>query len=92
MTSSETDRASEDQEINRKLCFNLKRIRMEKGFTQTEVAKGTGIAQYSISDWEIGRRAPQFVNVLRLAQFYGISMYDLLEEIPEESQRETTIG
>lgn len=86
MTSSQTDRMAEEQEIYRKLNYHLKRIRMEKGLTQTEVAVATGIPQYSISDWEIGRKAPMFAGILRLAKFYGVSIDELLEEVPEETQ------
>lgn len=57
----------------------LKRLRLERGLTQTQVSDYTGINQPVISEVESGvtQNPPTFK---RLAEFYGIEMSELIVE------------
>ena len=46
---------------------NLKKIREDKGLSQTELAKKSGLQPSTVSHFETGRRAPSFDNLKRLA-------------------------
>lgn len=57
---------------------NLKRIRVERGLTQEELAERSGFAQQYISDVERGRRNPTIVSLWELAQAIGVTPVDLI--------------
>ena len=50
----------------------LKKARIDTGFTQTEVAKETGISQPIIAYLEAGKREPSIENLGILIDFYNI--------------------
>lgn len=57
--------------------FNLLHKRLEKGVTQTEVAKAVGCSPMSISYYEKGLRTPKKETLNKIAQFYGCSSDEL---------------
>jgi len=57
---------------------NIKRIRRERDLTQEEVAAHLGISFQSISKWERGDGYPDITMLPALANYFGISVDDLL--------------
>ncbi len=53
---------------------NLKKLRIEKGYTQIAVQMKTGIEQALISKFENGERVPPTETLLVLADFYDVSI------------------
>ncbi len=53
---------------------NLKKLRKEKGLTQLGLQMKTGIEQALISKYESGERVPPTETLIKLADFYGVSM------------------
>lgn len=58
--------------------FELKSQREKAGLSQCELSKLTGINQSSISRWEDNKRTPSIENCVQLADFYGISIDELI--------------
>jgi transcriptional regulator with XRE-family HTH domain len=58
----------------------LKTIRIERGFTQAEVADFLNISRQSISRWETDKSYPDIDNLIELSKYYEISIDDLLIE------------
>ncbi len=56
----------------------IKRIRIELGMTQVEVSKATGIPQNTISWIENDKGIPNIYQCKLLADFYGISIDELI--------------
>ena len=56
----------------------FKELRIEKGLSQRELAKETGISQQAISFWEQDKRTPNMDDCIKLADFYGISLDELV--------------
>ncbi|MGX1693732.1 helix-turn-helix domain-containing protein [Brevundimonas naejangsanensis] len=56
----------------------MKRIRVERGLTQEELAERSGFSQQYISDMERGRRNPTIVSLWELAQAIGATPVDLI--------------
>ena len=56
----------------------LKEFREEKGISQSELAKLTGIKQQNISRWESGTTLPNIDFCVQLADFYGVSLDELV--------------
>lgn len=64
---------SEQAVLNRKRYRKYETIRDAKGFKDSDVAAGAGIAQSTISDWKSGRITPAFGNIVRISNFLGVS-------------------
>ena len=58
---------------------NLKAMRERKRISQQEVADYLVITRQAYSHYEVGRRKPDYETLLKLAEFYGVSVLDLLE-------------
>ena len=56
----------------------LKTQREKANKTQTELSKETGITQQSISRWESGIHTPNIVDCMTLADYYEISIDELI--------------
>lgn len=63
------------------LATKLKSLREKYGFLQKEVAEGIGVSIPIISNYEKGKKMPSRETLIRLAQFYGISTSELLDEV-----------
>jgi len=53
---------------------NLKLLRKSKGYTQIAVQMNTGIEQALLSKFENGERIPPTETLIRLADFYNVSI------------------
>ena len=56
----------------------LKIHRESRGISQSELAKHIGINQSTISLWEDNKRTPTIENCVLLADFYEITLDDLI--------------
>ena len=52
----------------------LKELRKSKGYTQISLQMHTGIEQALLSKFENGERIPPTETLLRLAEFYNVSI------------------
>ncbi|MBE7068428.1 MAG: helix-turn-helix transcriptional regulator [Clostridiales bacterium] len=63
----------------------LKEQRLLQGLTQVELSKQTEIPQSTISAWEKGVNVPNVMDCIQLADFYGISLDELVgREVKEK--------
>ena len=53
---------------------NLKQLRKSKGITQIALQMATGNEQALLSKYENGERVPPTETLIRLADFYNVSM------------------
>lgn len=58
----------------------LKESRIKKGYSQVVVADYLQISRQSISKWENGKNSPDLKNLVKLSEFYEVSIDDLLKE------------
>ena len=56
----------------------LKAHRESRGLSQSELAQKTGISQSTISLWEDDKRTPNIDNCVLLADFYEVSVDELI--------------
>jgi len=54
--------------------INLKKLRKEKGVTQTEVATFLGVRQNTYSQYESDSRQPDIESLVKLGMFYDVSL------------------
>ena len=57
---------------------NLKFLRKSNGISQKKLADTIGVAQSSINYWEKGKRIPSIEAVQKLADYFNVSLYELL--------------
>lgn len=63
----------------KKLGDNLKRIRLEKDISQSEVAKALGVSRGFVSNLENGKTNPTLTTISRLANAVGVTADKLLK-------------
>ena len=57
---------------------NLKVARESAHRSQQQVADYLGITRQAYSHYEVGRRKPDYETLLKLAEFYGVSVLELM--------------
>ena len=62
--------------------MKLKEIREAAGYTAPQACKLLGIPESQLSKWETGKVRPGFDNLLRLADFYGLTLDQLAGRSP----------
>lgn len=65
---------------------NIKELRMERGITQSQLAVAIGVTQGAVYFWEKEINEPTAGCLIKLAEFFGISVDELLSF---ESQKES---
>jgi transcriptional regulator with XRE-family HTH domain len=58
----------------------LRNIRLRRGLSQADLSAGTGVAEYTISEIEAGKRTPRPSTLRKLAQGLGVKVADLYGE------------
>lgn len=77
-------------ELNQK----LQKLRKEKGMTQEALAKRLYVSRTAISKWESGRGVPSIDSLKQIAQFFSVTLDELLSrdellQLAEEGQWQT---
>jgi transcriptional regulator with XRE-family HTH domain len=65
-------------DMRRLVGSNFRRLRLERGLTQEQVAERSGFSQQYLSGLEAGRRNPTVVTVYELAVALEVTHLDLL--------------
>lgn len=56
----------------------LKELRIERGITQAQLSKATGLSRSVIGYWEGGKKRPTSTAIITLAKFFGVTSDYLL--------------
>lgn len=59
---------------------NLKFYVIKSGKTQSQIASDLGVSKGTFSDWTAGRSHPRMDRVQQLAEYFGISKSQLVED------------
>ena len=60
----------------------LKKIRLERGINQLKVAMDLSISREALSHYETGKRSPDIQMLLRLSDYFGVSIDYLIRGVP----------
>lgn len=58
----------------------IRELRQKLKYTQIDVARGTGIPQSNLSEFETGKLNPSMVTLKKLAHFFGVSLSNLFDD------------
>lgn len=61
-----------------KISSNLKSYRKSKGIGQAMMAEIAGASIPSVSDWERGRNNPELSRLIKIAEYFGDSLDDIV--------------
>jgi len=64
----------------------LKKVRVNKGYSQNDVATFLNISRQSISRWETDKAYPDIDNLVELSKYYEVSIDELLTETKKLQQ------
>ena len=64
--------------IRKIFSLNIKYLRKKKGLSQKELAKELNCTNTTISNWEVGIRVPESIDLPMIAEYFGVSIDDLL--------------
>ena len=56
----------------------LKELRIEKGLSQEQLSKATGLSRSVIGYWESGKKHPTSPAIIALAKYFGVTTDYLL--------------
>ena len=59
----------------------LRKLRMERGLNQPQLAKALYVTRSTVTRWENGTRLPDAAMITRLAEYFGVEVNTLLSEI-----------
>lgn len=60
------------------IAEKLTQLREERGLTRPQVAKALGLSVSAIAGYEQARRTPRYDNIKKLANYYRVSLEDIL--------------
>ncbi len=67
----------------------LREYRLAAGLTQQFVALSLGVKAPSVNNWESGKSKPKTERLKALAELYGVTVDELLNEPPKSKQNES---
>ncbi len=69
-----------EKDINKIISSNLSKLRKKRKLTQLELATKFNFSDKTISKWESGESLPNIEVLCKLAEFYGITLNELITE------------
>lgn len=57
---------------------NLKKLRKAKGITQEQLAEQLNVTRQAVSSWENGINQPDVETLTRLAEYFGVTVEELI--------------
>lgn len=68
--------------------MGFKKARVLASLTQEDVANALGVSRTTVTMWEIGESKPRVSTLKKLADLYGCTVDELLQEDPGEGAEE----
>lgn len=78
-------------DANEIFAKNLKFYVIKSGKTQSKIASDLGVSKGTFSDWTAGRSHPRMDRVQQLAEYFGISKSQLVEDSDGDFKSEYAI-
>ena len=69
--------------------MNLRFLRKERQLLQKEVAAGLGISRAAYSNYETGARTPDLSMLQRMADFFVVSLDELVHYVPKNTRQQS---
>lgn len=57
----------------------IKNARIQKGYTQEQVAEKLLVSRQTVSNWENGKSLPDIISIIRMSDLYELSLDELIK-------------
>ena len=74
--------------MNKKFSDNLRKLRSDRGVTQSELAKAIGVSPSTVGMYETGEREPNFDTEEKIADYFNVSLDYLRGKAEKQSSGE----
>ena len=74
------------------LADRIKKLRKAKGLTQIQFAQEFNVANGTVGMWETGKREPDLDTTQRIADFFGVTMDELLGRESKKEEPAALVG
>lgn len=64
------------------ISATIKKMRVERGWSQEQLAEKLGVSRQAVTKWETGAGAPDIANLAALARLFGTSIDELVFDTP----------
>jgi transcriptional regulator with XRE-family HTH domain len=75
-----------ENSLKQTIAGNIRRLRLKKNITATELAEAVNVSQSAVSDWERGKKMPRAGTVENIANFFNVGKSDILSDKDEAAQ------
>lgn len=57
----------------------IKNARIQKGYTQEQVAENLLVSRQTISNWENGKSLPDIISIIKMSELYELSLDEMMK-------------
>ena len=62
-----------------RVADKIKNARIQKGYTQEQVAENLLVSRQTISNWENGKSLPDIISIIQMSELYELSLDELVK-------------
>lgn len=62
-----------------RIADKIKNARIQKGYTQEQVAEELLVTRQTISNWENGKSLPDIISIIKMSELYEISLDEMMK-------------
>ena len=62
-----------------RIADKIKNARMQKGYTQEQVAENLLVSRQTISNWENGKSLPDIISIIKMSELYELSLDEMMK-------------
>lgn len=77
-----------EKDVEKIISINLTELRKSRNLKQSELSAQIGYSDKTISRWENGSSIPDITTLIKLAEFYSVSLEELITENAVDKSRE----
>lgn len=63
-----------------RIADRIKNARIQKEYTQEQVADNLFVSRQTISNWENGKSLPDIISIIRMSELYELSLDELMKD------------
>ena len=62
-----------------RIADKIKNARIQKGYTQEQVAENLLVSRQTISNWENGKSLPDILSIIKMSELYELSLDEMMK-------------
>ena len=62
-----------------RIADKIKNARIQKGYTQEQVAENLLVSRQAISKWENGKTLPDIISIIKMSELYELSLDEMMK-------------